>query len=208
MLGVIEFAQGLLFLLLKLGDACRFLKDHAAFRRLALDDVRDLALGHDAVAVPPDAGAHEQLLDIAQSAGGAVQKIFTAAIAEYASSYGDFGKAQVHPGGLEVLFIHITERNRDFSHTGGFTASGAFSATENDVSHFATTQCLGGLFTQDPSYSIGDIGFAASIGSNHGGNARFEIQGGFIRKRLKSNGLQAFEIHSILLMSAEMRARR
>ena len=57
--GVIEFAQGLFFLLFKLGDAGCFLKHHAAFRRLALNDVRNLALGHDAVAVSADAGAHE-----------------------------------------------------------------------------------------------------------------------------------------------------
>ena len=114
-------------------------------------------MGHDAVAVPANAGAHEQLLNIAQPTGGAVEKVFAAAIAEHSSGHGNFGKAQVHPGSFEVFLVHIPERYRDLRHAGGFTSAGAFGAAENDISHFSATQRLGGLFTQDPPNSIGDI---------------------------------------------------
>ena len=139
-------------------------------------------MGHYAVTVPADAGAHEQLLNIAQSAGGAVQKIFATSIAEHATGHGDFGKTQIHPGGLEVFLVHIAKGDRDLGHARGLAAAGAVGAAENDIGHFAATQGFCGLFAQHPSNGVGDIRFTTSIGAHHGGDARLEIQGCLVRK--------------------------
>ena len=107
MLCVIELAQCFFFLLLELSDARRFFNYRSTFYRSALDNIRDLALCHNAVTIAPDAGAHEELLHIAQSAASAIEKIFAATITENASRDGNFVEIQIHPSGAEVRLIHI-----------------------------------------------------------------------------------------------------
>ena len=109
LLGIFQFAQRLAFLRFELGDACGFLEDHPPILRFAGKDLRDVPLGHDAVAGPPDAGAHEQLLDVFEPARCSVDEVFAAAVAEDAPRDGDFVVRQFDSGGSEMFGIHIAD---------------------------------------------------------------------------------------------------
>ena len=63
-LGVLEFAEGLFFLRLVLRDPCGLLKYGAAVLRAAVQQERGLALLHDGVGAPADAGVHEEVVNI------------------------------------------------------------------------------------------------------------------------------------------------
>ena len=176
-------------MLLELGDAGGFFKDHAAFLRTALDDLRDLALGHDAVTVAAYSSAHEKLLYIAQAAAGSIQKVFTATITKDAAGYGDFIEIQIHPGSHEIFVVHIANGDRYFRHTRGFAPAGAACSAKNDISHFSATQCLGRLFPENPTNSVRYIGFSTPVWADNGRDSGLEIQRCSIGKRLETNRL-------------------
>ena len=93
----------------ELGDACGFLEDHPAILRFAGKDLRDVPLGHDAVAGPPDTSAHEQLLNVFEPAGCPVDEIFAAAVAKDAPRDGDFVVSQFDSGGCQMPRIHVAD---------------------------------------------------------------------------------------------------
>ena len=82
---------------LELGDAGGFFDDRAAVLRLGAEDLADAALLDDGVAFGAEAGAHEDVLDIAQAGGVAVDQVFAFAGAEQAAGDGDL--AVLAPGG-------------------------------------------------------------------------------------------------------------
>ena len=162
-------------MLFELGDACSFLKNHTALLRATLDDLRDLALGHDTIAVATNPGAHEKLLHIAQTTAGSIEKILTAPVSKYAASDGDFIEIQIHPGGLEVFVVHIPNCDRHFRHAGGLAAARSICAAEDYISHLPTAQCLGRLLAKHPAYSVRYIGFAAPVWPDNSSNSGLKI---------------------------------
>ena len=69
-LGVFQFAEGFLLLGLEFCNAGSLFKNRAPVLRAVAQDLVDLALFHDRIRAPADAGIHEQLVDVAQAAGG------------------------------------------------------------------------------------------------------------------------------------------
>src|SRR5208337_5279747 len=63
----------------ELGDAGGFLDDGAPVRRLAAQDLADASLLDDCVRLGPQAGAHEDVLDVAQPAQLSVQEVLALA---------------------------------------------------------------------------------------------------------------------------------
>jgi hypothetical protein len=114
LIGILQLAQCLLFLRLVLGDSGGFLKNHPPILRLARQDLCNVALGHDAVAGPAHAGAHEQLLDVLKPAGGLVDEIFAATVPE-------------HPPGDRHLVI-------SYLHTSGTRCSSSTPPIVSDTS--------------------------------------------------------------------------
>ena len=184
---VIKLAEGFLFLLFELGDTSSFLKNHAALLWATLDDLRDLALGHDTVAVATNPGAHEKLLHIAQTAAGSIEKILTSPIAKYAASDGDFIIVQVHPGSLEVFVVHIANGDRHFRHARGLATAYAICAAEDYISHLSAAQRLGRLLAKHPSDGVRYIGFAATIWTHNGRDSGLKIQSRSISERLEAD---------------------
>ena len=95
-----------------------------------------------------------------------------------------------------MLLIHVAERHRHLGHAHRFAPVGA---GENHVGHFAAAQRLGRLFAEHPADGIGDIGFAAAVGADDGGDAGLKIQRGFVREGLKAKNRQILEIHDFCL---------
>ncbi|MPM73123.1 hypothetical protein SDC9_120099 [bioreactor metagenome] len=59
-------------------------------------------------------------------------------------------------------------------------------SAENHVFHLPTPECPGGLLPHHPADGVGEVGFAAAVGSDDGGDVFAEGEGGFIRKRFKA----------------------
>ncbi len=187
-----EFAEGLAFLGFEAGDAGGFLEDHTTIFGFGGEDLGDVPLGHDAVAGAADAGAEEQLLDILQTAGGAVNEIFAATIPEDTSGDRDFIEIDVNTRGAELVFVDVRDGQRDFRHGERFASVGAI---EDDVGHFTATEGFGGLLTEDPAYGVGNVGFTAAVGADDTSDARLEREGGFVGERLEAEDGEAFQVH-------------
>ena len=110
LLGVFEFAQRLFLLRLVLGDAGSLLEDHPAVFRLAGEDLRDVALGHDAVAGAAHPRAHEQLLDVFQPAGRLVDEILAPAVPENPARNGHLVVSHLDARRRQVLLVHPANR--------------------------------------------------------------------------------------------------
>ncbi len=172
------FALGFVF-----GDAGGLLENGAALLGLGGEDLVDLALGHDRVAGSADTGVHEQLLDVFEAAGLAVEEVFAAAVAIDAAHDLDLVEFAA-----ELLFA-VGEEEGNLAHLGGFTGIGAL---KDDVLHLAAAKGLGGLFAEHPADGVGDVGFAAAVGADDGGDAGLEAQGGGIGEGLEAVELERF----------------
>ena len=84
---------------LNFGDAGGLFDDGAAVGRLAAEDLADASLLDDGVGLGPEAGAHEDVLNVAQAAELAVEQIFAFAGAEQAARDCDFSGLE---GALEL----------------------------------------------------------------------------------------------------------
>ena len=63
---------------------------------------------------------------------------------------------------------------------------------EDDVLHFAAPKGLGAHFSHDPADGVGDIRFAAAVGSYNGGDIAAKGHNGFIREGLKALDFECF----------------
>ena len=97
-LGVFEAGFGEALLGLELGDAGGFFENRAAVGGTAAEDLADASLLDERVGLGPEAGAHEQFLNVAQAAELAVQQIFAVAGAEQAARDHDFSVHEIAAG--------------------------------------------------------------------------------------------------------------
>ncbi len=179
---MIQFAQGFLFLHLELGDPGSFFENDSSVFRLTAQELGDVPLSHDAVAGPPDAGPHEQLLNIPQSTTHIIDVVLTPSITHHPSLDGDFTVGEVDPCRLELFLIDISQGEGNFRNAMRLPPIGAI---ENNVCHFATTQRLGRLLTQYPTDRISDIGLPTSVGTHDRRDTGFKVQGSLVRKRFE-----------------------
>ena len=103
-LGVFQARFGQPLLGLELGDAGGLFDDGAAIRGTAAQDLPDASLLDQGVGFRPQAGPHEQFLNIAQAAQLAVQQVFAVAGAEQAA--GDHDLARV-----KLLLVELAAAN-------------------------------------------------------------------------------------------------
>ena len=185
-LGVFEFAEGVLFLALELRDASRFFEDGAALLGLGGEDLVDLTLRHDRIGGAADAGVHEQIVEIAQPAKGAVETVFRAAVAEHPAGDGDL--VEIHFQRL----LAIRHRQGDLRHAERLAFLGA---VENDIRHLAAAQCLRGGFTEHPADRIDNVGLAATVRPDNAGDSFGEFEHGSVGKGFETLDFEGLEIH-------------
>jgi len=164
-----------------------FLEHRAAFFRLGGKNLVDLALRHDRVSGPADAGVHQQVVDVLQAAERAIDPILRAPVAENPAGESDF--VEIH---FERAFA-IRHRQRDLRHAERFAL---FRAVENDVRHFASAEGLGGGFAEHPADRIDHVGLAAAVRADDAGHALGEFKQGFIGERLEAVDFESFKIHA------------
>ena len=132
---------------------------------------------------PAQSGVREELLDVQETAGGAVNGVLRTTSAEKSTRDGDFGV--VNGQGA----ISIVNGQGHMSTAQRRTAGGA---GKDDVLHFATTQGLGPLFAHDPGQGVNNIGFARTIGPNNSCNTWFKVKGGGRGEGLESSHGKTF----------------
>ena len=134
--GLFELAGGVAALGLVLGDPGGFLEDGAAILRARGQDQVDLALFHDGIGRPADAGVHEKFLDVAQSAPRLVEEVFALAVAVDAAGDADLVVVRAE------LRLAVGEGHRHLRHAEGLAG---VRAVEDDIGHLAAAQGLGRL---------------------------------------------------------------
>jgi hypothetical protein len=120
-----------------------------------------------------EAGAPEQVLDVAQAHRRVVEQVV--ALAGAGEPAGDH---DLLVRDREVA-IGVVEVERDLGHVHGLAVGGAL---EDHVLHLAAAEQPGGLLAQDPAHGVGHIRLAAPVGAHDGGHAGFERQGDGVRE--------------------------
>ena len=109
--------------------------------------------------------------------------------------------AQPHRFGIELIFALagavVTPCNRNLvtvaregavfvikaqCYLGIAQRSSYLCTAEYNVLHFGAAQIFGGLLTENPAHSVGNVAFAGAVGSHHGSYSAAEIKHRFIRE--------------------------
>ena len=155
------------------GDAGRLLKDLPAVGRLDGQDLVDLALTDDRVALPAQTGVHEQLVDVPEPHGVAVDEVFT------------LPRAVVPPGDHDLTLLHVEEAARVVQHQRDLRKAqllAPLGTAEDDVLHLAAPEGLGGLLPHDPADGVGDVGLSTAVGAHDGGDILVEGEDRLVRE--------------------------
>ena len=77
-------------------------------------------------------------------------------------------------------------------HLGKADRSALLGTAEDDVFHLGAAQAAGRLFTQHPADGVRDVGLAAAVGANDGGQSTGEANLGAVGKGFESLKDQTF----------------
>ena len=174
-----ELAHAALLAAPVLGDVRGLLDELAALLGAAGEDGVQLALGDDGVGVLAQAGVVQDVLDVHEAAGGAVDEVLGLSRAVHAASDAHLGEVD----GQRV--VRVVEHEGDLGHADGAARGGA---REDDVLHGLAAQHLCALLAQDPQDGVGHVGLARAVGPHHHGEARVKDHLGLVGK-----GLEALE---------------
>ena len=96
-----------------------------------------------------------------------------------------------------VVDLGVDEGERDLGHAGGLAVAGA---GEDDVFHLDAAEALGGLLAEDPGDGVGDVGLAAAVGADDGGDALAgELDLGAVAEGFEAEDLNFFELEQVHL---------
>ena len=183
LVGALQLPLGLLLPVSVAGDAGGLLKDLPAVGGLDGQNFVDLALADDGVALPAQARVHEQLVDVLQPDGTAVDIVLALA------------GAVVPPGDHHLGLLHVEDMRGVVQHQrylGVARLLALGGAAEDHVLHLAAPEGPGGLLPHDPADGVGDIGFAGPVGPHDGGDVLGEGQHRLVREGLEALDLQCF----------------
>ena len=165
-------------------DPGGLLKDLAALAALDGQDLVDLALPDDGVALAPHAGVHEQLVHVLQAHGLLVDVVFRLAAAVVAPRHRHL---RLLTGGENVLRVVDDQR-----HLGKAHLVPLLRAAEDHVLHLGAAQLAAVLLAHDPADGVGDVGLAGAVGPHDSGDILAEVQNRLIGKALESLNFQRF----------------
>ena len=94
-----------------------------------------------------------------------------------------------------VVDLRVDQGEGDLGHTGGLAVAGA---GEDDVLHLDAAERFGGLLAENPGDGIRDVGLAAAVGSDDGGDAfAGELDLGAITEGLEAEYLDLLELEQV-----------
>src|SRR5690606_19830257 len=171
-LGAANAVLGLAAAVLVLGDAGGFLDVVAQVLGLGLDQLGDHALLDDRVAARAQAGAEEDVGDVAAATLHAIEKVGVLPVTGHPAANGDFrvGGVLAHQAAVGVI--------EDQLDAGLGHRLAGVGAVEDDVGHRLAAQVLGRAFPHHPAHGIDDVGLSAAIGTDHRRHVAGEMDGG------------------------------
>ncbi len=162
---MLDAIRGFAPALLVLGDAGRFLDEHAHFFGFCLDQAGNHALLDNRVAARPKPGTQEDARDVLAPALGAVQEIGRNAVATDLA-------ADRNLGVLGVLAFQrgfaVVEQQLDRGRADGFAGAGA---VEYDVRDGIAAQAARGALAHYPAHGIDNVRLTATIRPNDANQA-------------------------------------
>ena len=188
--GVADAGLGFLAPFLVLGDAGGFLQVHAQVFGPRFDDLADHPLLDDRVAARAEAGAEEQVGDVAPAALGAVEVIAAGAVAADRALHRDLVERGVLAGD-GVVGVVEDQFDRGLRH--GLARRGT---GEDHVGQRIATQAAGGAFAHHPADRIDDVGLAATVRPDHAGHVGRQVQGGRIDEGFETGKLDRGQAHA------------
>jgi hypothetical protein len=183
--GGVELALGLVALLLVPGDPGCLLDEHPALVGLRGEDVVELLLVHHRVRPRVGAGAGEQVQDVAQARGRAVEEVLALPRPVEAPRHRDLAPrdaegAVVSEGQLHLGQAHGLARGR---------------AVEDQVLHAVAAEGPGALLAQCPPHRVRQVGLAAAVRTDDSGNPRQDLHLGPLAERLEAVQHDRLETH-------------
>ena len=156
---------GFVAALMQAADAGGFFQDGAARQRLLRNQQADLALAHERGRARTRRCVGEENLHIALAHVAAIDPVDAAGLALDAARH--FDRVAVGIRGARGA-VGIVDENRHFGDVAR-RASGA--AGEDHIVHFAAAHGGGTGFAHHPAHGIKQVGFAAAVRADHGGQA-------------------------------------
>ncbi|MNP97162.1 hypothetical protein D3C85_97560 [compost metagenome] len=194
-LGTTDAALGLAAALLVLGDAGGFLDEVPQILGLGLDQLGDHPLLDDRVAARTEAGAEEDVGDVAAPALGAVEEVGVLPFAGDPATDGDFRIGRVF---AEQAAVAVVEHQLD----GGLADRLAgVGAVEDDVGHRLAAEVLRRTLTHHPAHGVDDVGLAAAVGADHRRHVAREVHRGRVDEGLEARQANALQAHGAILQT-------
>ena len=187
--GVGQSVFGLAAAFLVFGHARSFFEEQAQFFGARLDDSADRALTDDGVSTRPQACAQKHVLHIAAADRLVVDVVAAVAVTGQHALDRDLGKlAPLATGAV----VGVVKHQLHAGTAGRFAAGGA---VEDDVLHGLATQ-LGRLgLAQHPAHRVHDVGFAATVGTDHTHQLPGQHEVGRFGERFEARKLDGIETH-------------
>ena len=180
---------GFLAPFLVLGDAGRFLQEHAQFLGLGLDHARDHPLLDDRVRARPEAGAEKEVVDVAAAHRDVVDVVRRVLVARQHALDRQLGVAaplSADPSGA------VVEEELDRRAAHGLALAGA---VEDHVLHRFAAQRRGLRFAEHPAHGVDDVGLAAAVGPDDADELAGRGDRRRIDERLEACELDVGEAH-------------
>src|SRR5690554_1225312 len=202
LLGAAHAVLGLPAALLVAGDAGGLLQGGAQLLGARLDQPRDHALADDRIGARAQAGAQEEVGDIATATLLAVEEVAGLRLPGDQALHRDLGVLGV---GAAQAAVAVVEEQLDGGLSHRLAAGGA---VEDDVGHRLAAQGLGGGLPHDPAHRVDDVGLAAAIGPDDGGHVALEGHRDRVDEGLEADQAYRLETHQRLTVGVIRRHGR
>ena len=186
---VLQARLGLAPALLVFRDARRLFEEEAQLLRLALDDPRDRALADDRVGARAEAGAEEDVLDVAPAHRLAVDVIAARAVARQHALDRDFG--ETIPGAAGAR-LGVVEDELDAGAAGGLPQ---VRAVEDHVLHRLAAKLARLAFAEHPADGVDDVRLAAAVRSDDANQLAGKLEVGRFDERLEAREPDRVKTH-------------
>ena len=182
----LELAERLLLALAVLEHARGLFDDRPPGLGARVQDLVELALADDDVHLAAETAVGEEVLDVEQAAGVAVDRVLALAGAEHQP-------ADRHLGVVDrQRAVGVVDGERDLGPTQRRAGGGA---GEDDVFHLAAAQRLRALLAHHPGERVDDVGLARAIRADDAGDAGLEAERGGGRERLEAAQGEGLQVH-------------
>ena len=178
--GILQTTLGFTAPFLVLGNPCRLFQKESQFLWLALDDAADGPLTDDGVGARPQTRPQKDVLHITPAHRLIVDVVAAGAVARENPFDRNFYKLTPLPAGAVVGIV------KNQFNAGATRRFATGRTVEDDVLHRLATQ-FGSLgLAQHPTHCIHDVGFAATIRSNHSNELPRQQKIGWVNERFET----------------------